>query len=99
MPRAHVLERVASVQMLRTGSEVDTLRPVAVAAEVVRIVVVEDRVEHVDIDAPQAVDHGNQAVQANPGVVMDWNLEGLLDGGPGERRAALGIGEVDLGAA
>ena len=54
--------------------------------------------QDVDVDAAQAVDDLHQPVEADPGVVMDGNAKGLLDSGSRQRRAALLVGQVDLGA-
>ena len=58
---------------------------------------VEHRVQHIEVDTADPIDDADQSIQANPGVVMDRNLEGLLYGGAGQRRTALRVGHVDLG--
>src|SRR5207248_8717341 len=85
--RANVLQGMSAIEVLRTGGQVDALRPIAAVAEVVRIVVVEHGMQDVDVDSAQAVDDLHQPVEADPGVVMDGNAEDLLDGGPRKRRA------------
>ena len=99
MPRADVLQRVSTVKMLRAGRQVDPLGAIATGAEIVRVVVIEHGMQDVNIDAAEAIDDAHQAVEPNPGVVMNRNLEGLLDGGSRQRRTTFGVREVDLGAA
>src|SRR5205823_4501020 len=94
-----ILEGVTPIQMLRSSREIDPLGAVAVVTEIIGIVIVEHRVQYVEVDAAQSVHHANQAIQADPGVVMDGDLEGFLDRRARERGSALRISKVDFGVA
>ena len=54
--------------------------------------------KHVEVDTPHPVDDAHQTIEADPGVVMDWNLEGFFHGSAGQGGAALRVGKVDLRA-
>ena len=97
MPGTDVLQRVTAVEMLGTCGEIDPLGPIAAVAEIIRVVVIEHRVEDIDVDAASPVDDPNQSLQTDPRVVMDRDLEDPLDRRPRQWRATAGIRQVDLG--
>ena len=92
--------RVNAVQVLRSGQHRDPLVAVRVAAaDVRRVVVVDDRVARDDVDAADRIDHLDQPEQADPDVVVDVDAEVLLDGGDRRAGAAVRVGAVDLSGA
>src|ERR1700682_741121 len=66
------------------------------ACDVVRIVVVENGVGRHDVDAPNIVDHVDQAEQPDPDVFVYVHTEVLLNRGDRRAGAAVSVGVGDL---
>src|SRR5260370_28514154 len=71
VPGTHVLQRVPAVEVLRASREIHPLGPVSAVAEIIGIVVVEHRMQQVEVNTPYAVDDPDQPAEADPGGVMD----------------------------
>src|SRR3981081_2375492 len=78
VPGTDILQCVPAVEVLRAGREGYPLGPIPAVAEIIGIVIVEHRMQHVDVNTTHPIDDAHQTVEADPGVVMDRNLEGLL---------------------
>ena len=98
--RADVLQGVRAVEMLRTRQDRHPLVAVQIRdVDVVGIEVVEHRVGHDDVDAAQLVDHPDQTLQSDPGVLINMDMEVPLDRGDCRRRPPVGVRRIDLRAA
>src|SRR5258708_29974316 len=69
--------------MLRSRCQVEPferVRIVRIGTDIVGIVIVNYRMQHIDIHATYFVDDLHKAIQADPGIVVDRNTKILLDG-------------------
>ena len=66
--------------------------------DVVRVGIVEHGVGDEQVHATEPIDELDQTLEADPGVLVDVDVEVSLDGGNGGGRSAVGIRGVDLRA-
>src|SRR5207247_9526855 len=97
MSGADILQRVAAVEVLRPRCEIDPFGTVAAVVEIIWIVVVEHRVNDINIDPTNPIDHAYQPLQTDPRVVMDGDLESLLHGRPRQGGATPCVRQTDSG--
>ena len=62
--------------MLRSGRDVEAFERIGIGfvVDIVRIVIIDNRMGHIDIDPPNGVDDLDKAIQADPGVVVEGGL-------------------------
>src|SRR6266446_1343664 len=99
MARAHILKSFYPTQVLRPRGQVEAFVPVdvsSVVAHIIRILIIGDGMNDIDINTVDRVDDLDEPIESNPGIVVDRNTKILVNGLSTQRDAAKSICLVQL---